>query len=205
MVTVRAGERLVRHASGLTQQELMIRGRINATPSLEELQPNAHWSAALDLGQSMYSPPPGQYRLMAELHLPDGARVRSNEVELEVTGEAVLAAHAQRSNPVLDGLNLVAKEAPIANRRDGVLVLSRGAGAFDELEPWVIGIDPLDVDSQAAALEAALDLPRAERRARLDAIRAHVRAHDLAAWATRELAELERRAPRREAGATMRS
>ncbi len=108
-------------------------------------------------------------------------------------------------NPVLDGLNLVAKEAPIANRRDGVLVLSSGAGAFAELEPWVIGIDPLDVDGQAAALEAALELPPAERGTRLDAIRAHVRAHDLDAWATRELTELDRRAPGREAGATMRS
>jgi trehalose 6-phosphate synthase len=108
-------------------------------------------------------------------------------------------------NPVLDGLNLVAKEAPLVNRRDGVLVLSRGAGAFAELEDWVIGIDPLDVGGQAEALERALDLPQADRRAWLDAIRAHVRAHDLDAWATRELVELERRAPCREAGATMRS
>ena len=108
-------------------------------------------------------------------------------------------------NPVLDGLNLVAKEAPLVNRRDGVLVLSRGAGAFAELEEWVIGIDPLDVGDQAEALERALDLPQADRRARLDAIRAHVREHDLDAWATRELAELERRAPCCEAGATMRS
>jgi trehalose 6-phosphate synthase len=132
-------------------------------------------------------------------------------VELVVRDDFVasVAAYAEYDvllvNPVLDGLNLVAKEAPIANRRDGVLVLSRGAGAFDELEPWVIAVDPLDVDSQAAGLEAALDLPPAERRARLDAIRAHVRAHDLNAWAIRELAELERRAPGREAGATMRS
>ncbi len=107
VVTVRAGERLVRHASGLTQQELMVRGRINATPSLEELEPNAHWSAKLDLGQSMYSPPPGHYRLRADLQLPDGVQVRSNEVELEVTRDAVLSAHAQRSNPVLDGLLLL--------------------------------------------------------------------------------------------------
>jgi trehalose 6-phosphate synthase len=108
-------------------------------------------------------------------------------------------------NAIFDGLNLVAKEAPLVNRRDGVLVLSRGAGAFAELEDWVIGIDPLDVAGQAEALERAVDLPRADRRAWLDAIRAHVRAHDLDAWATRELVELERRAPCREAGATMRS
>ena len=106
-------------------------------------------------------------------------------------------------NPVLDGLNLVAKEAPLVNRRDGVLVLSHGAGAFAELADWVVGVDPLDVEGQADALELALDLPPAERRAWVEAIRAHVRTHDVDAWAGRELAELERRAPGREAGATM--
>ena len=106
-------------------------------------------------------------------------------------------------NPVLDGLNLVAKEAPLVNRRDGVLVLSRGAGAFAELAEWVVGVDPLDVEGQADGLERALDLSRAERSAWVDAIRVHVRTHDVGAWAGRELFELERRAPGREAGATM--
>ena len=62
-------------------------------------------------------------------------------------------------NPVMDGLNLVAKEAPLVNERDGVLVLSRNAGAYEELEAWVIGVDPLDVDGQAEALERAIELP----------------------------------------------
>jgi len=102
-------------------------------------------------------------------------------------------------NPVLDGLNLVAKEAPLVNERDGVVVLSRGAGAFDELGDWVVPVDPLDVDDQAAALERALALTREERRAHQSAIRHRVRTHDLEAWAELELAELERRVP----GATM--
>jgi len=108
-------------------------------------------------------------------------------------------------NPVLDGLNLVAKEAPLVNRRDGVLVLSRDAGAFEELAEWVLPVDPLDVEGQAAALERALAVPLAERRSWLEGIRRHVRTHDLDAWADRELAELDERAPRGEAGATMRS
>ena len=97
-------------------------------------------------------------------------------------------------NPVMDGLNLVAKEAPLVNRRDGVLVLSREAGAFEELGGWVVPVDPLDVEGQAAALERAIDLPVEERRAWLDGIRTHVRTHDLDAWAERELIELDRRA-----------
>jgi trehalose 6-phosphate synthase len=99
-------------------------------------------------------------------------------------------------NPVKDGLNLVAKEAPLVNERDGAVVLSREAGAYEELHAWVLGVDPLDVDEQAEALLAAIRLPRAERAARWAAIRDHVRTHDLGAWAERELEELERRAPR---------
>jgi trehalose 6-phosphate synthase len=98
-------------------------------------------------------------------------------------------------NPVMDGLNLVAKEAPLVNDRDGVLVLSRQAGAFDEIGEWTIGVDPLDVPGQADALARALALPAAERRRWLSEIRASVRDHDLDAWAERELEELEHRAP----------
>ena len=100
-------------------------------------------------------------------------------------------------NPVMDGLNLVAKEAPLVNDRDGVLVLSREAGAYEELADWVLGVDPLDVEEQAAALERAIALAQPERRGRLDGIRTAVRTHDLEAWAARELAELDERAPAR--------
>ena len=100
-------------------------------------------------------------------------------------------------NPVMDGLNLVAKEAPLVNGRDGALVLSRQAGAYDEIGEWTIGVDPLDVAGQADALAQAIALPVAERRRSLRAIRAAVRAHDLDAWAERELAELDERAPTR--------
>ncbi len=104
---VREGERCVRRASGLTHQEMMIRGRVSAEPSLEDLDSGAHWSVTLDLGQWMYAPPPGRYRLTAELLLPDDAQLTSNELELELTAEAVLWARASRDNPVLDGLALL--------------------------------------------------------------------------------------------------
>jgi trehalose 6-phosphate synthase len=100
-------------------------------------------------------------------------------------------------NPVMDGLNLVAKEAPLVNVRDGALVLSRQAGAYAELGDWAIGIDPLDVEDQADALGRAIALPREVRQARIEAIRDRVRAHDLDAWADREIAELEAAVPLR--------
>ena len=96
-------------------------------------------------------------------------------------------------NPVMDGLNLVAKEAPLVNERHGVVVLSRQAGAYEELGEWVLGVDPLDVEEQAEALRTALGLDREERERRGAAIRERVRTHDLGAWAERELDELARR------------
>jgi trehalose 6-phosphate synthase len=95
-------------------------------------------------------------------------------------------------NAVMDGLNLVAKEAPLVNTRDGVVVLSENAGAIEELGEWVVPVDPRDLDGHVAALERALALPAAERARRADAIRAQVRSHDLDAWAEAQLAELDR-------------
>jgi trehalose 6-phosphate synthase len=95
-------------------------------------------------------------------------------------------------NAVMDGLNLVAKEAPLVNTRDGVVVLSVDAGAWEELGEWALGVDPLDVCAQADALERALGLPAEERHRRAAAISTQVRTHDLAAWIRAQLDDLDR-------------
>lgn len=69
-------------------------------------------------------------------------------------------------NAVKDGLNLVAKEGPFLNRRDGVLALSREAGAFDELGEAALELHPFDVAQTAAALHQALSMDADERKAR---------------------------------------
>jgi trehalose 6-phosphate synthase len=119
-------------------------------------------------------------------------------VRLDVRDDFPLSVAAYKEydvllvNPVMDGMNLVAKEAPLVNTRDGVLVLSRQAGAFDELERWVVPVDPHDLDSQANALEQALELPAEDRHRRLAGIRSWVREHDLDAWLSAQLDALER-------------
>ena len=95
-------------------------------------------------------------------------------------------------NAVMDGLNLVVKEAPYVNVREGAVVLSVNAGAYEEIGAWTEPVDPFDVEGQADALEAALALPEEERRARLDAIRKHVRSHDLERWIGAQLSDLDR-------------
>jgi trehalose 6-phosphate synthase len=122
------------------------------------------------------------------------------DVVIEDNFPAAVAAYKQFDvlfvNAIFDGLNLVSKEAPLVNERDGVVVLSENTGAFEELGRWAVCVNPFDVAGQAEALHRALTMPAAERRERLAAIRAHVREHDLAAWSEAQLAELERFAAR---------
>jgi trehalose 6-phosphate synthase len=89
-------------------------------------------------------------------------------------------------------MNLVAKEAPLVNTRDGVVVLSENTGAYAELGEWTLTVNPFDVEGQARALHEALSLDAGERRRRLEAIRAHVREHDVNEWVDLQLAALDR-------------
>jgi trehalose 6-phosphate synthase len=93
-------------------------------------------------------------------------------------------------NAVYDGMNLVAKEAPLVNTRDGVLVLSENAGAHEELGGWAVTVNPFDVWGQSEALHEALAMDEGDRRRRIEGIRAHVRKHDVHAWLDGILADL---------------
>ena len=85
-------------------------------------------------------------------------------------------------NAVYDGMNLVAKEGPLVNERDGVLVLSENAGAQEELSDWALTVNPFDLWGQAEALREALEMDESRRARRAEALRAQVREHDVAAW-----------------------
>ncbi|WP_328340311.1 trehalose-6-phosphate synthase [Streptomyces violaceus] len=75
-------------------------------------------------------------------------------------------------NPIRDGMNLVAKEVPVVSDAGCALVLSREAGAHEELGEDAITVNPYDVTGTAAALHEALSMgpeERAERAKRLAA------------------------------------
>jgi trehalose 6-phosphate synthase len=118
------------------------------------------------------------------------------EVVIEDNFPAAIAAYKQFDvlfvNAIFDGLNLVSKEAPLVNARDGVVLLSENTGAYEELGEWVVRVNPFDVAGQAEALDRALTMGQDERRRRLESIRAHVRRHDVSAWIESQLAELDR-------------
>jgi trehalose 6-phosphate synthase len=85
-------------------------------------------------------------------------------------------------NPIRDGLNLVAMEGPAVNERDGVLVLSREAGAYDDLADVAVGINPFDVTGTAAAMASGLSMSDAERRVRAAELRRRARSRIPAHW-----------------------
>jgi trehalose 6-phosphate synthase len=94
-------------------------------------------------------------------------------------------------NAIFDGMNLVAKEAPLVNGRDGVLVLSENTGAHDELGEWALTVNPFDVAGQAEAIHEALTMAAGERRRRREAIVAQVRDHDIGRWIEAQLDDLD--------------
>jgi len=95
-------------------------------------------------------------------------------------------------NPIMDGMNLVSKEGVAVNRRNGALVLSKGAGSFQELGDFAVQIeDALDVEATAEAIERALELSVDERRAALESERAAVEATKPEDWIYAQIEDLE--------------
>jgi trehalose 6-phosphate synthase len=89
---------------------------------------------------------------------------------------------------IKDGMNLVSKEY-VASQADlhGVLVLSEFAGAAAQLADGAILVNPHDIEGMADALVAALELPEAERRERMERMRRVVSEQDIFWWVDRFL------------------
>lgn len=90
-------------------------------------------------------------------------------------------------NPLRDGMNLVAKEGPALNERDGVLVLSERAGAFEDLREGCIGLHPFDVSATCDALRRALEMPPDERAGLARVLKARAGRLSPAEWLGRVL------------------
>ncbi|GAB4527704.1 MAG: glycosyltransferase family 20 protein [Anaerolineae bacterium] len=90
-------------------------------------------------------------------------------------------------NAIADGMNLVAKEGPLVNQRDGVLILSERAGARQQLESGATVISPCDVYATAEALHQALTMPAEERRERANRLNWLIEREDISDWLCRQL------------------
>ena len=85
--------------------------------------------------------------------------------------------------PLRDGMNLVAKEyiAAQSEKDPGVLVLSRFAGAADELDGAVI-VNPYDIEAVAEAMHLGLIMSLDERQDRWRRLFAQIQERDIVYW-----------------------
>jgi trehalose 6-phosphate synthase len=96
-------------------------------------------------------------------------------------------------NAMFDGMNLVAKEGPIVNERDGVSILSENTGAHEELGEYALSVNPFDVQELADSIHAALTMDPAERARRASGLRKIVMERDPGDWIDEQLADIRKK------------
>jgi len=115
------------------------------------------------------------------------------ELILEDNYEASLAAmlcyDVLLVNPIRDGMNLVAKEGPAVNEKNGAVVLSREAGAYEEMEGLVLAVNPYDVSETAQAIYEGLTMSEDEKAKRQTALRKISLKGEPSAWISALIAE----------------
>jgi trehalose 6-phosphate synthase len=114
------------------------------------------------------------------------------QYERPVLAALFRTAHVGYVTPLRDGMNLVAKEYVSAQdpENPGVLVLSRFAGAAQELDGALI-VNPVDIDGMAEALAQALSMPLAERQARYRDMMVQLRENNVSVWRDNFMRDLQ--------------
>jgi trehalose 6-phosphate synthase len=93
-------------------------------------------------------------------------------------------------NSIFDGMNLVAKEAPTVNTRDGVLMLSENTGSHEELADCALSVNPFDIQEQADTIYRALTMGPEERRLRAQRLKEIIVSRDPGDWVDEQLADI---------------
>jgi len=94
-------------------------------------------------------------------------------------------------NSLFDGMNLVAKEAPAVNTRDGVLMLSENTGSHEELHDYAITVNPFDIQEQADAIHRALTMAPEQRHAWSEALKEIIFSRNPGDWVDDQLRDIE--------------
>jgi trehalose 6-phosphate synthase len=117
-------------------------------------------------------------------------------IELSMEDDFPLSVAAYKNydvllvNAVRDGMNLIAKEAVIANEKNGVLLLSENAGAHEELGQHALTVNPFDIDEQADTLYEALTMPEDERARRAEELEQTIRSYTIEEWVEAQLRDI---------------
>jgi trehalose 6-phosphate synthase len=94
-------------------------------------------------------------------------------------------------NAMWDGMNLVSKEGPLVNTRDGMIMLSENTGAHEEIGEAALSVNPFDVQEQADAIYTALTASPDERARRMARLQEIITASSPADWIDDQLADIE--------------
>jgi trehalose 6-phosphate synthase len=97
-------------------------------------------------------------------------------------------------NAMFDGMNLVAKEGPLVNQRDGVSILSENTGAHEELGEFALSVNPFDVQELADSIYAALTMSPAERARRARGLKQIVTSRDPGDWIDEQITDIRKKA-----------
>ena len=97
-------------------------------------------------------------------------------------------------NAMFDGMNLVAKEGPLVNERDGVSILSENTGAHEELGEFALSVNPFDVQELADAIYAALTMSPEGRARRARGLKEIVTSRDPGDWIDDQIADIRKKA-----------
>jgi trehalose 6-phosphate synthase len=97
-------------------------------------------------------------------------------------------------NAMFDGMNLVAKEGPLVNERDGVSILSENTGAHEELGEFALSVNPFDVQELADAIFAALTMSPESRARRAAGLKEIVTSRDPGDWIDEQIADIREKA-----------
>jgi trehalose 6-phosphate synthase len=97
-------------------------------------------------------------------------------------------------NAMFDGMNLVAKEGPLVNERNGVSILSENTGAHEELGEFSLSVNPFDVQETADSIHAALTMAPEERERRRSGLESIVTQRDPGDWIDDQLADIRAKA-----------
>jgi trehalose 6-phosphate synthase len=95
-------------------------------------------------------------------------------------------------NAIFDGMNLVAKEAPAVNTRDGVLMLSENTGSHHELWDYVISVNPFDIQEQADTIYRALTMDPEQKAEWAQGLRDIIFSRNPGDWVDDQLADIEK-------------
>ena len=97
-------------------------------------------------------------------------------------------------NAMFDGMNLVAKEGPLVNERDGVSILSENTGAHEELGEFALSVNPFDVQELADAIFSALTMSPEGRARRAAGLKEIVTSRDPGDWIDEQIADIRAKA-----------